>query len=91
MPNPSSKNTNVTGADVASDKNMFLKLLVTQLKNQDPLKPTDSTTFVTQLAQFQQLEATVNMEQDVTGIHTDTSQLVSGLSVSNNPNGTPQS
>lgn len=34
----------------------FLKLLVTQLKSQDPLNPTDNTAFVAQLAQFSQLE-----------------------------------
>lgn len=34
----------------------FLQLLVTQLKNQDPLKPTDNTEFVAQLAQFSQLD-----------------------------------
>lgn len=34
----------------------FLKLLVTQLKNQDPLKPMESTAFVAELAQFSQLE-----------------------------------
>ncbi len=34
----------------------FLTLLVTQLKNQDPLKPMDSTSFVAELAQFSQLE-----------------------------------
>ena len=34
----------------------FLTLLVTQLKNQDPLKPMESTAFVAELAQFSQLE-----------------------------------
>jgi flagellar basal-body rod modification protein FlgD len=37
-------------------KDDFLKLLVTQLQNQDPMNPADSTQFVSQLAQFSSLE-----------------------------------
>ncbi len=62
------QNTTTATATTTIDKNMFLQLLVAQLQNQDPLNPTDSTQFVTQLAQFQQLEQTVNTGQDVTAI-----------------------
>jgi flagellar basal-body rod modification protein FlgD len=43
------------------DKNAFLKLLTTQLQNQDPLNPTDSTEFTAQLAQFSSLEQLSNV------------------------------
>ena len=38
------------------DKDMFLKLLVAQMKYQDPMNPADSTQFLTQTAQFTALE-----------------------------------
>jgi len=41
------------------DMNNFLKLLTAQITNQDPLKPMDSTTFVSQLAQLSQVEQAV--------------------------------
>lgn len=38
------------------EKDTFLKLLTTQLSNQDPLNPVDDTEFLAQLAQFSSLE-----------------------------------
>lgn len=49
----------------ALDKEAFLKLLVAQLKNQDPLNPADSTEFVAQLAQFSSLEQLTNVNENL--------------------------
>ncbi|MHC1682499.1 MAG: flagellar hook capping FlgD N-terminal domain-containing protein [Clostridiaceae bacterium] len=49
----------VTGKE--ADKNMFVKLLAAQLSNQDPSKPTDSTQYVSQMAQFSALEQMTNL------------------------------
>jgi len=67
---------------VAATQNMFLQLLVAQLKNQDPTQPMDSTTFVTQLAQMQQLEQSTTTGQDVTAMHTDLDAIASDLKAS---------
>jgi flagellar basal-body rod modification protein FlgD len=64
----------------AVDKNMFLQLLVAQLKHQDPLNPSDSTQFVTQLAQFQQMEQATNTGSDITAIRQDMDKLVTNSS-----------
>ena len=52
-----------TSALAASPVNIqdFLRILVAQLNNQDPLKPLDNQEFVTQLAQFTSLQQTQNM------------------------------
>src|SRR6266496_1691429 len=57
-------------------KNMFLQLLVAQLRNQDPLNPSDGTQFMTQLAQFQSLEQSMNTGQDIAAILKDLNTLV---------------
>ncbi|OPX88933.1 flagellar hook capping FlgD N-terminal domain-containing protein [Pelotomaculum sp. PtaB.Bin117] len=48
------------------DKNAFLQLLVTQLKNQDPSSPQDSSQFVAQMAQFSMLEQLTNLNDEIT-------------------------
>jgi flagellar basal-body rod modification protein FlgD len=60
-------------------ENMFLQLLVAQLQNQDPTNPADSTQFVTQLAQFQTMEESMNQGQDISSILSDMNQIVAAL------------
>ncbi|PZO80553.1 MAG: hypothetical protein DI626_11255 [Micavibrio aeruginosavorus] len=48
---------------LAEDFQQFLTLLTTQLQNQDPLSPMDSTEFTNQLVQFSQVEQQINMNQ----------------------------
>ena len=67
-------------------KNMFLQLMVAQLKNQDPLNPSDSTQFVTELAQMQQLEQATNTGQDISAIRTDLEALIAANSASGTSN-----
>ncbi len=71
----SSGTTTTTTDNSAVTKDMFLQLLVAQIKNQDPLNPSDGVQFLTQLAQFQQLEQSMNMGQDVSAIRTDLQSL----------------
>lgn len=48
--------TGATGNNGFVSQNTFLTLLITQLKNQDPMNPQDSSQFVSQLASFSSLE-----------------------------------
>jgi flagellar basal-body rod modification protein FlgD len=43
----------------------FLRILVAQLNNQDPLKPLDNQEFVTQLAQFTSLQQTQELNDKI--------------------------
>lgn len=48
-----------------SEANIFMTLLVAQLKNQDPLQPQDGTAFVGQLAQFNSLDQLIGIRQSI--------------------------
>ena len=50
-------------AATASDFNTFLTLLTTQIRNQDPLEPADSTEYTAQLATFSNVEQAVQTNQ----------------------------
>lgn len=57
------QNTANSSAQLASDFDDFLVLLTTQLQNQDPLSPMDSTEFTNQLVNFAGVEQQINANQ----------------------------
>jgi flagellar basal-body rod modification protein FlgD len=61
----------------------FLRLMTTQLKNQDPLKPLDSTEFVAQLAQFGTVSGIQGMQSSLNTLSASlrSSQMLSGASL----------
>jgi len=65
--------TTVPATSALASENVFLQLLVAQLKNQDPTAPADSLQFVTQLAQFSTLEQDTAMHADLDTISADLS------------------
>ena len=58
-------------------KDDFLKLLIVQLKNQDPLSPVDNSQFLAQLAQFSSLEQMSNMAKSVEELNKNMTWLYS--------------
>lgn len=62
---PSGYTPSATSATSKSsvDYQSFLKLLIAQMKNQDPTSPMESTEYVAQIAAFSQVEQSVQMNQ----------------------------
>jgi flagellar basal-body rod modification protein FlgD len=68
--------------DPLANESTFLTLLVSQLQNQDPLDPTDSNEFVTQLTGYSQLEQMININQNTSTLVTDASGTAAGATTS---------
>lgn len=70
--NTSSSSSSTSSTSSTDDtKNMFLQLLVAEMKYQDPLEPTDNTEYVNELATFTQVESLQDVQQNVAGITAD--------------------
>lgn len=57
-----------TGAAKALDRDAFLKLLITELQNQDPMNPMQDKDFIAQLAQFSSLEQMQRLNDGFAGM-----------------------
>ncbi|GFN31891.1 flagellar hook capping FlgD N-terminal domain-containing protein [Paenibacillus xylaniclasticus] len=68
-PNYSTSNVRKAAAtpkDTSLGKDQFLKILVTQLRNQDPSQPLQDREFIAQMAQFSSVEQLMNMSEQIT-------------------------
>lgn len=63
--NSNLSSSSTSGASQTSERDLFMSLLVAQLKNQDPLQPQDGTEFVAQLAQFNSLDQLIGIRESI--------------------------
>lgn len=59
------KSTAKSSQESTLGKDEFLKILIAQIKNQDPMKPMEDKEFIAQMAQFTSVEQMVNMSKDL--------------------------
>jgi flagellar basal-body rod modification protein FlgD len=64
-------------------QNEFLKLMIAQMRNQDPMKPTDPNQFLSQLAQFSQVTGIQNMQSSISDLATSlrSTQVLNGTTL----------
>ena len=64
--------------DPLANEQTFLKLLVSQLQNQDPLNPTDPNQFVSQLTSYSQLEQLIGINKNTAPATTTSTSPATG-------------
>lgn len=70
-PTDYSPNARKTGSEFGMDKDAFLKILVEQLRHQDPTQPGDSQQYVQQMTQYSILEQLTNISETTQVAHAD--------------------
>jgi flagellar basal-body rod modification protein FlgD len=78
-----STDTNTSAAGAAAKKTVgqdaFLQLLVAQIRNQNPLDPADGVEFLSQLAQFSQLEQTIGVRDEISALRTQVNAIIDAM------------
>lgn len=74
--------TGAAAAKLAENMDAFLLMLTTQLKNQDPLSPMESTEFTNQLVGFAQVEQQIGMNTNLQALQTMQAQTQNSLALS---------
>ena len=84
--NSGSSNDTTSGTGVGRETKLgqdaFMRLLTTQLANQDPLKPQDNGEFIAQLAQFSSLESLQEIKKDIAALRSVVEQTANATAVS---------
>ncbi|GGF80290.1 hypothetical protein GCM10010912_26700 [Paenibacillus albidus] len=70
--------TSKTTGNSTLGKDQFLKILITQLQNQDPMQPMEDKEFIAQMAQFSSVEQLMNISTQLTAMNQSLG-AVSGL------------
>jgi len=69
-------------ANATLGKDDFLKLLVAQMQNQDPMNPTDDTQSIAEMAQFSALEQMTNISTSIDTLNTNMTNSMQQASLS---------
>ncbi|THF81262.1 flagellar hook capping FlgD N-terminal domain-containing protein [Cohnella fermenti] len=71
--------SSTTDSSSTLGKDEFLKILITQLQNQDPMQPMEDKEFISQMAQFSALEQTMNMANQIAALRNAPGMLANTL------------
>jgi flagellar basal-body rod modification protein FlgD len=63
----------------AVGKDAFMQLLVAQIRNQNPLNPADGVEFLSQLAQFSQLEQSMGIREEITSLREQVASITEAM------------